>query len=40
LLPTADEEVLAARGLRLEFVGVFLIVSFVVAGFAITFFKG
>ena len=39
-LPTADEEVLAARGLRLEFVGVFLIVSFVVVGFAITFFKG
>ncbi len=39
-LPTADEEAMAARGLRLEFVGVFLIVSFIVAGLAITFFKG
>ena len=39
-LPTAEERAGAARGLRLEFVGVFVIVICLAAGFAITFLKG
>jgi polysaccharide biosynthesis transport protein len=39
-LPTAEEQAIAARGLRMEFVGVFIIVSCMLAGFAFTFFRG